>query len=227
MELPQLTGFERASLVIEDGQTIECWFNPKEYTVAKQNTWTAKSVPGKALPPAEYGGGQPRKLSLDLFFDSSDTAGSVTDVTDALLHLMEADSKFATAKNSARPPTVTFAWGRKVQFKAVIESLSIQYTLFGPDGLPLRAQAKLSLMQADKAQGKWSGKGNPKPGNPTTRAIPGIGSHVVRDGDSLASIAYAHYADATKWRAIAEANGIDDPLRIRRGAVLSIPRLSG
>jgi nucleoid-associated protein YgaU len=51
--------------------------------------------------------------------------------------------------------------------------------------------------------------------------------HVVRDGDSLQSIAYAMYGDPTRWRTIAEANGIDDPLAVRRGRTLSIPRANG
>jgi nucleoid-associated protein YgaU len=51
--------------------------------------------------------------------------------------------------------------------------------------------------------------------------------HVVRDGDSLQSIAYAMYGDPTRWRSIAEANGIDDPLALRRGSTLSIPRANG
>jgi nucleoid-associated protein YgaU len=42
-------------------------------------------------------------------------------------------------------------------------------------------------------------------------------------GDSLASIAYAEYGDAGSWRRLAEANDIDDPLRVRDGAVLHIP----
>jgi nucleoid-associated protein YgaU len=72
---------------------------------------------------------------------------------------------------------------------------------------------------------KSSGRGTPPPTNPTTRALPGLGSHMVRDGDSLASIAFQHYRDPTRWRAIAEANDIDDPLHLKRGTTLSIPRL--
>jgi nucleoid-associated protein YgaU len=49
----------------------------------------------------------------------------------------------------------------------------------------------------------------------------------VRDGDSLPSIAYEAYGDATRWRVIAEANGIDDPMRLRRGSELTIPRIDG
>ncbi len=228
MPLPPLTGFEQASLEIEGGDTIDCWFNPKEYTIAKANQWEVKPVTGVALPTAQYGGGQPRKLSLQLLFDSTDSDSlDVSDVTAKLFKMMEAQASLGSGKgkNSGRPPMVTFVWGSTVTFKAVADNLSVQYTLFRADGTPVRAQAQLSLIQADKAMDKSSGKGKSKPQNPTTRAQPGLGSHTVRDGDSLASIAFAHYRDPTRWRAIAEANGIDDPLRLKRGTVLSIPSI--
>ena len=228
MPLPPLTGFEQASLEIEGGDTIDCWFNPKEYTIAKANQWEVKPVTGVALPTAQYGGGQPRKLSLQLLFDSTDSDSlDVSDVTAKLFKMMEAQASLGSGKgkNSGRPPMVTFVWGSTVTFKAVADNLSVQYTLFRADGTPVRAQAQLSLIQADKAMDKSGGKGKSKPQNPTTRAQPGLGSHTVRDGDSLASIAFAHYRDPTRWRAIAEANGIDDPLSLKRGTVLSIPNV--
>jgi Contractile injection system tube protein/LysM domain len=226
---PPLTGFEKASLEIEGTSSpIDCWFNPKEYTIQKQNQWKVDPVVGTALPTAQFGGGQPRKLSLDLLFDATDSDSlDVTDVTQQLFKAMEVQSALGsgTGKNSGRPPMITFVWGSTVSFKAVADSLSVQYTLFRSDGTPVRAQAKLSLIQADKAMDKSSGKGHSKPQNPTTRARPGLGSHTVRDGDSLASIAFQHYRDPTRWRAIAEENGIDDPLHLKRGSVLSIPRI--
>jgi hypothetical protein len=228
MPLPPLTGFEQASLEIEGGDTIDCWFNPKEYTIAKANQWEVKPVTGVALPTAQYAGGQPRKLSLQLLFDSTDSDSlDVSDVTARLFKMMEAQAALGSGKgkNSGRPPMVTFIWGSTVTFKAVADNLSVQYTLFRADGTPVRAQAQLSLIQADKAMDKSSKGGGAKAQNPTTRAQPGLESHTVRDGDSLASIAFAHYRDPTRWRAIAEANGIDDPLRLRRGTVLSIPSI--
>jgi nucleoid-associated protein YgaU len=53
----------------------------------------------------------------------------------------------------------------------------------------------------------------------------GLRVHRVRDGDSLPSIAFDSYGDPTRWRPIAEANGIDNPLSLRRGSELTIPRL--
>ena len=43
--------------------------------------------------------------------------------------------------------------------------------------------------------------------------------HTVKDGDTLPSISYRAYGDATRWRLIAEANGVDNPLHLRRGTL--------
>jgi nucleoid-associated protein YgaU len=88
----------------------------------------------------------------------------------------------------------------------------------------MRADVKLDLKQADQASTASSGSAQ-KGTNPTTRAMAGHGVHTVQDGDSLPSIAYRAYGDATRWRAIAEANGIDNPLHVRRGTPLVVPRL--
>jgi nucleoid-associated protein YgaU len=95
-------------------------------------------------------------------------------------------------------------------------SLSIRFVMFRPNGEPARALVDLELTQSEQAQ----------PGqNPTTRAIAGLKVHTISDGDSLQSLAYRNYGDATRWRPIAEANGIDNPLALRRGAQLTIPKL--
>ena len=94
-----------------------------------------------------------------------------------------------------------------------------------PDGTPIRALATLALTQVQKAVEKATGGSSKKGQNPTTRGVPDLRSHVVRDGDSLPSISYASYGDPTTWRVIAEANGIDDPLSLRRGRVLGVPQV--
>ena len=68
---------------------------------------------------------------------------------------------------------ITFNWGSTVTFKAVADSLTVQYTLFDPDGTPLRAQAQLSLIQVERAMDNSSEQGASQPQNPTTRAKSG------------------------------------------------------
>jgi nucleoid-associated protein YgaU len=98
-------------------------------------------------------------------------------------------------------------------------SISIHYVMFHPNGDPMRAFVDLELAQKDKTNPEGQAQ------NPTTRGTAGLTSHIVHDGDSLHSISYQSYGDPSKWRVIAEANRIDDPLQLRRGQSLSVPRL--
>lgn len=209
---------QKASLKVEGGETLECLFNPKDLSITKANSWEAKAAPGKSAAKPTFGGGQPRELTLQLLFDATllTPKVSVKDVGTKLFDAMKASKNEGGKKNKARPPTLTFTWGA-FAFEGVAKSLTVAYQMFLPDGEPIRSDVKLTLMQ-------WNVEG-PAGQNPTTRSRGALGAHIVRDGDSLQSIAYHVYGDPTQWRAIAEANGIDDPLRLRSGRALSVPNL--
>jgi hypothetical protein len=216
--------FQKARLEIEGGQTLTCLFNPNEYAISKANAWTVKPVVGSSLPSPQFSGGHARELTLNLLFDADPASGDVTSATDALFAMMEVNSSLASGRtNQARPPSITFAWGTFTSFKAVCSRLNVQFIMFKPDGTPIRATAALTLIQVEKDP--RSGQGTPAAAqNPTTRAER-MRVHIVRAGDSLQSIAYAHYGDPSRWRTIAHENGIDDPLNLERGAELSVPEV--
>jgi hypothetical protein len=211
MAVPQ--GFQNAQLQIESGATIKCAFNPESYTISKTNIWTYKPNQSKDWPTPEFGGGMPMTYRLSLLLDSS-LQGPDKSVKDDANSLMKAMHGGGSA-----PKFVIFSWGANKLPKAAPISISIQYALFHPNGDPMRAFVDLELAQAEDSSPPGQAQ------NPTTRGTAGLRSHIVQDGDSLHSIAYEAYGEATRWRVIAEANGIDDPLRLRRGASLAIPRL--
>ena len=219
-------GFTKATLKIDSGPEIECYFNPTEYSVSKSNEWTYEKVTGTSLPPAQFSGGNPRQMELSLLLDQTLSVGKMTvqAATDELFKMMEVPAGGSGGGTTSVPPFITFQWGTVVGFKAVCTSLTVAYKLFKPTGEPIRAEVKMTLKQADKASTKSSNGAN-KGQNPTTRANAGFGVHTVRDGDTLPSIAYATYGDATRWRVIAEANDVDNPLHLRRGTPLSLPKL--
>jgi Contractile injection system tube protein/LysM domain len=211
MPVPQ--GFQNAKLQIEGGDTIQCAFNPESYTVSKTNIWTYKPNQSKDYPAPEFGGGMPMVYTMQLLLDVSlqGSDQSIKDQANALMKAMHG--------GGSPPKFVTFSWGSTQLPKAAPLSISIQYAMFHPNGDPMRAFVDLELAQADDSSPPGQAQ------NPTTRGTAGLRSHIIQDGDSLHSIAYECYGDATRWRVIAEANGIDDPLRIERGTALSIPRL--
>jgi nucleoid-associated protein YgaU len=53
--------------------------------------------------------------------------------------------------------------------------------------------------------------------------MPGHRTYRTVAGDTLQVIAYREYHRPGYWRALAETNGIDDPLRLRPGTTILIP----
>jgi hypothetical protein len=211
MPVPQ--GFQKAKIQIEGGDSIDCAFNPQTYSVSKTNIWTYKPNQSKDFPDPEFGGGLPMTYKLSLLLDTSleGPDKSVKDQANALMKAMHG--------GGSAPKFVTFSWGSTKLPKGAPMSISIQYAMFHPNGEPMRAFVDLELAQAEPTSPAGQAQ------NPTTRGTPGLRTHIVQDGDSLHSVAYDAYGDATRWRAIAEANGIDDPLRVPRGTSLNVPRL--
>jgi hypothetical protein len=213
-------GFVRAYIQVAGKPRLDCYFNPTEYTVTKSNTWQGEEVNGKSSPNQKFSSGSPRKLDVSLLFDKTypnDHPQSVGEATTDLLDAMETDPTKPAGSPEAAPPFMTFGWGG-LTFTGACTSLTVNYKMFSPNGDALRAEVKLSLTLPGPP---------PKGQNPTTRATPGFGVHLVKDGDTLPSISFGAYGDATKWRLIAEANGVDNPLHLRRGSSLSLPSLEG
>ena len=218
--------FTKAQLQIDGSAPFDVLFNPTEFSISKSNEWKYEKVTGTTFTPPSFGGGNPRELTLNLMLDASllGKTQHVRGITDDLFKMMEVPGGSQGGSSTAAPPFITFTWGTDTTFKSVCTSLTVAYKLFRPNGDPIRADVKMTLKQAEPAS-TASSTGANRGTNPTTRANAGHGVHTVKDGDSLPSIAYDAYGDATTWRAIADANGIENPLHLKRGRALSLPRL--
>ena len=213
----------RIYAVSEDGDdlgglSVDCMFNPFEYTVSKSNSYEEKSGNGTDVPIVEFKKAGAQTLKLKLTFDTYDKAEDVTLQTNKLWKLMEAkENEEASGDDKKVPPWVAFEWG-VFKFVSVITDQTQKFTMFLKDGTPVRASVDVTFTQyADL---------NDYPGQtPTSGGGPIERVRTVIAGDRLDVIAAEVYGDATKWRAIASYNGIIDPLALRPGTRLSIPQL--
>ncbi|MDO8673631.1 MAG: LysM peptidoglycan-binding domain-containing protein [Dehalococcoidia bacterium] len=201
---------------------VECMFNPKEITYSKQNTWSMSPKKGQNIPKAEFGGGGAMQLQVELFFDTTEkgikNATDVRDKTKKLWKMMLVVSgKRNPETHKSQPPKVRFQWGSMLSFTAIIQSINQRFTLFNSDGTPVRATLSVTFQQCDEAEYV--------PQNPTSAGSPGYKMRMVREGDALDLIAYQEYGDSSLWRVLAEANRIDDPMKLLPGQMLSIPSL--
>ncbi len=217
---PNPSQLQKAFLETESGARIDCMFNPSKFSFTTSNRWESDKVPGLASPSMRYAGGDGGTFDLSLVFDTTGTGAAVTTLTNKLLVLMKVDETLAgydAARNNGRPAWVKFHWGTEIHtYKAIIKTMSISYTYFASDGKPLRANVDMSLEQFEP-DANWA-RQNPTSGTPHPNR-----THQVRVGDTLDRVAAKYYGDSTKWRMIADANGIRDPLAIRPGQLIAIP----
>ncbi|CAO5238206.1 CIS tube protein [Frankia sp. AgKG'84/4] len=199
-------------------ELIEFQFNPNTLRLAKSAEWNPTlSRTFKEGGEPEFAGGQPRHLSFQIFLDSSLTPNgtSVMKRVDTLLSCCEVTAA-SVASNHPCTPWVFFEWGgfSTVSFVAYVDSVSVNYSLFSPSGVPIRATCDLEITQIPARTARQ---------NPTSGALTARRTHCLTAGDSLQSLAWREYGDPTAWRGIAELNGIDDPMRLPTGLDILLP----
>lgn len=211
----------KATLCPEKGQPVECLFNPSELKVARSNSWQAGEAKGVNAPELRFQGGQSGSLSLTLTVDTTMAGTDVSRHTNRLFALMDVDPALPGSdkkRNSGRPPWVQLQWGTLTSFKAIIEQLQVSYTYFAEDGTPLRAKVDVSLKQ-------WHDEKVRPLQNPTSHTEELHSVHRLVAGETLDRIASTYYRDPSRWRLIADANGVLDPLELAAGTLLVIPEL--
>jgi nucleoid-associated protein YgaU len=106
-----------------------------------------------------------------------------------------------------------------LSFKAIVESVQQKFTLFNPEGIPLRATLSVTFREYKTLEQQIS-EMNLQSSDHTKR-------RVVQRGETLSAIAYQEYRDPQAWRHIADANRnlVANPRRLVPGTVLDIPPL--
>lgn len=191
-------------------------YNPKEFSYKKTASWDRKPAKGAtSSAPPEFKGADPIGLTVEVFLDAYETGKDITRDIDLLTSCCVPLPETISSKKPS-PPWVLFGWGARVHITAYVESVDVKCTMFKPDGTPLRATCTVAMKEIPPELAKQ---------NPTSGGVATLRSHLVVEGDSLPLIAYQEYGDAGAWRVLADANGIDDPMRIRSGSRVLVPDL--
>jgi nucleoid-associated protein YgaU len=203
------------------GERIPVMFNPEEYTLNRENNFAQIGVPGLSAPITQFVHGNQQTLDMELFLDTYEAhkhsnrelnaAGDdVRKLVSKVTGLMSIDS------TTHAPPVLLFTWS-SLSFTCVLSRASQRFVMFKPDGTPVRARLTVTFSQYSNAE--LEAKEVKRETADYTKV------HVVRQGETLMTIAAAAYGDPRTWRPIALRNQIDDPLRIPAGTQLALPQL--
>lgn len=207
-------GLEKATIRIingrEKGTSLECAFNPSAYTVDNSVNYGERGAAGTGSSVAQFVDGNAQTLSMELFFDTSEDS---TDVRQAYTQYL--DTLLSVDDRLQAPPACRFVWGGGLDFTALLERARKQFTKFEPDGTPVRARVDVVFRAFEPENGVADSGGANGSGRPESRR--------VTAGKHLWALAAEEYGDPTRWREIADRNGVENPRRLVSGQSLEVP----
>jgi hypothetical protein len=128
---------------IPSGTPFVAMFNPDQWSEADKFVYNDSQENGTKPAIQRFNSVRSQNLSFELLIDGTGASGDVKEVTKEIYDLRKT---VGFNGDIHRPNKLFIIWGYFI-FKGVITDLDIQYTLFRPNGTPLRAKVKLSFKE--------------------------------------------------------------------------------
>jgi hypothetical protein len=213
---------------LETGKSVEVQFNPTELSFNKTAQFAEIAIPGLDAPVLQFIRGGTETLSVELFFDSTDDGmadfpTSVTDKVNRFYDLVKQNPKTHAVPRClfswGAPPSSAEEQGKKFvsnapfYFKCIVESVDRKFTLFSPEGVPLRARVTVKMREYQTVEEM----------SRNLESADHTKAHVLKRRERLDQISAREYDTPAEWRRIAEANDLDDPRHVPPGTILKVP----
>ncbi len=117
----------------QTGRRIAFKFVLRSYRLSKQNNYAEQSIPGLPGAPLQFLRGQPKVLSMAMYFDARNENRDVRELTNDVARLMKVD------RATHAPPVLRLEW-KGLSLQCVLESATEEIISLFPDGRPARAR---------------------------------------------------------------------------------------
>ncbi len=203
------------STYLNEGEKCTVQINPSSYTHNHKVNYDSSVALGASGATLEFKGIDPQTISFDIHFDAT---GAVGGETTAVQDQIDTFKKvcFDYQDELHEPNYLIVSWGSLV-FKSKLTSLDLTYSLFKPDGTPLRAKATVNFQEAlDDAE--IAKAADPKSPDLTHEII-------VKKGDTLPLLCYNVYGDSSYYLEVAKFNNLINFRELVPGTVLHLPSI--
>lgn len=217
---------ELQKLRIEAFSAIECrpqdridepfvaQFNPSGYALRYEIEYGKQQGMGTSASPQRFSHIKPQKYTFELVLDGTGAAGPVRDVAADIRRFLSLTASVHGEMH--RPPFLRLSWGDLV-LCCVMDAVDVQYTLFKPNGYPLRAKLTASFSEAMSDTMRVLKDRLSSPDVTHER--------VVREKDTLPLLVHAVYGSTAHVHDVARFNGLRHLWDITPGQVLRFPPL--
>lgn len=190
--------------------------NPESLKVNRSINYSEEQALDSSAPSQKYVSTPCSAMTIDLVIDCT---GIVDEKRTDLPAEIQKLQKVAYEYNGKihRPNYVRITWGKDFSFDGVLTSFATTYTLFKPDGTPLRAKVSIAFNSyiARKIVAQKDAQESPDM------------THMVEviEGDSLPQLTYRIWGNPTFCIKAARFNGLNKFRKLRAGTVLVFPPL--
>ncbi|HUQ10062.1 MAG TPA: hypothetical protein VM146_07075 [Steroidobacteraceae bacterium] len=207
--------------------------NPGTYTLNKSIVYSRLTGQGDTATESLYKHTPPASLSFEFLFDGTGVVPEPSELGDvplvgAIASKLSGAKKFEVIHEIRRfdrlvhefdgkihrPRELLLVWGT-LAFPCVLTSASYRYTLFRPDGSPLRAIASCSFCEHVPRTMAERKK------NPTSPDLTHLRD--VRDGDTLPAMANEVYGKPELYLEVARVNKLVNFRRLRSASRVAFP----
>lgn len=206
----------------DDDDRFEVPINPADFKrnfgISYDDEQAEKPL-GKSGFPLNFNKVKSETLSFSITLDGTGVVPNTRDkpVADQVKTLRSIVYDYSGEEHEPTPVQIT--WGEGLKFTGRLTSMDCDYTLFDPDGLPLRVKIALSFSEFMTAV---------EEALKAKRNSPDMTHQVqTRAGDTLPLLCEQIYKDPGRYAEVAAFNGLDGFRAIAPGTILRFPPIRG
>ncbi len=193
--------------------------NPEQYAQTLKVEYDVQPSQGAQGVEGRFKSSAPEELQLDFVFDGTDTAYGYAQAGLSVPQQLDAfrDVVYDLQGEIHQPRYLKLVW-KAFTFDCILTELKITYTLFDPEGMPLRAKLSCTFLNYKETERRVREEGKSSPDLTHTRA--------VKDGDNLPLLTHEIYGAPDYYLEVALANDLTSFRSLRTGMTLVFPPLA-
>ncbi len=194
---------------------FEALINPAGYSHSSSIVYAENQALGPGSEK-KYSKSKPDKIEFkELVLDGTGVVEGTSSSVRAQVALLRKVA-YEYKGSEHEPPVVEVSWG-PLLFKARMEALKVNYTLFKPSGEPLRAKMDLVFTAYKSTEEVFRSASLESPD--LTHLVE------VKAGDTLPMLCYQIYKDSSYYLAVARLNQLHNFRQLQPGQLLRFPPL--
>lgn len=212
----------------ETGDVYETLINPDEFQETYSVEYEEAQAPGTSGSDLKFKRIKPQTIELNLLFDGTgiiqtDAAfgidllggGGPSSIVDQIEDFKKVAFNYQGETHA--PRYVKVSWGTLL-LKGRLTDFVVTYTLFKPDGTPIRAKGKATFKESIENKTRVSKEDSSSPDLTHRR--------VIKEGDRLPLMCHKIYGDASLFRQVADFNGLTDFRNLEVGKEIKFPPIN-